>query len=276
MKYRFRFEHPDNPGVLVNITGPSLVLPVTVGSRLILWKLFGTTAIWTFQSIVIAGAGATPDPTPTPAGPGPWGSVPDHVIVPDADGWIAVDQNGLDSGFYGPLLRVNTNAMAPGGAVSDDGAGNPVSAAKQRSGVPLKIVFEAAPVAAPSTPVISNSLDRLLVNNWEPVYRHSITELVGPGGTTCNELSAALHIKYTTDHELMHSWGLGISSSASFPVPALPSGTVPRGGSGTTPLIDISSWPACSYVVGLSVVRKLTDGENDDTGRSAILTFCKG
>jgi hypothetical protein len=151
-----------------------------------------------------------------------------------------------------------------------------VSAAKQRSGVPLKIVFEAAPVAAPSTPVISNSLDRLLINNWEPVYRHSITELVGPGGTACSELTAALHIKYTTDHELMHSWGLGISSSASFPVPALPSGTVPRGGFGTTPLIDISAWPACSYVVGLSVVRKLTDGENDDTGRSAIVTFCKG
>ena len=190
-------------------------MPVTVGSRLIQWKLLDNSLIWTFQSIVIAGAGATPDPTPTPGGLGPWGPVPDHVIVPDPEGWIAVDQMGLDSGFYGPLLKVNTGAIVPGGGVPNDGVGNPVSLANQRNGVPIKLVFEAVAIAAPGTLVFSNTLDRLLINNWSQVHLHAVTELTGPGSAACNELAGSLTIKHTTDHELMRAWSLGISSSAS-------------------------------------------------------------
>jgi hypothetical protein len=281
MRYRFMYEHPAAPGVKVPLTG-SRISAITVGSRPIMWNLFGPGPVSTFQSIVIAGSGATPDPTPIPVVPPgtPWGPVPAHVIVPDADGWVIVDQTALDSGFYGPLVRFVSSSAVPGGAVTGagDAAGSPVVSPK--NGVVLKIYFEAEPVGGPSggSITLGNNLDKILINNWPEVSELDLLQFIAPGANCCTPLSSSLDILYTADHELMRSWAVGMSSCASSlgwspTPPPLPGGSGPRGGSGTVSR-NVSTWPACSYTVTLTTTRAVTDGEADDTGETNPLTFC--
>ena len=279
MRYRFLYEHPDNPGVPVPITGTALVFPVLVGSRLINWDLFGTGPVTTFQSIIVAPSGATPDPTPPPSPlppPGtPWGPVPAHVIVPDpVDGWVTVDPNGLDNGFYGPLIGFNSAAAVPGGAAPGNGAGNPV--ADPKNGVAIKLIFEAGPVTGPAT--FSNQVDAVYVNNWGEVRELNLLQFGGPGGNPCSPLSTDLDVLYTTDHELLADWSLSINSaSGSAPgtvIPPLPAGSTPRGHAGTHHE-NIAAWQPCSYQVWLTTRRKLTNGESDDDANSTLVTFCK-
>ncbi len=273
-RYRFLYEDLAVPG-LTPITGTA-VYPVLVGARLLLWDTFGTGPAWTFQSIYIQGSGATPDPTPTPVVPPgtPWGSPPAHVIVPDANGWINVDPNALDGGFYGPLVRFDTTQVLAALDAPGDGAGNPVASPK--NGVALRIVYQAGPVSAsPNGPVaFTNELSRILVNNWGEVRLLDLQEFKG-GGTPCSKITGAINIQYTVDHELIAGWGLSISSAAAFPPPPLPPPpSTPRGGSGTH-FVDVSAWPSCAYIVSLGTSRRLTDGETDDSGRLVQRVFCK-
>ena len=271
MQYRFRYAPLSNPLALNPITGPA-VLPVLVGSRLIQWKLFDDNLVWTFQSIYIQATGATPDPTPTPGGPGPWGPVPAHIINPDTDGWIKVDQKALDDGFYGPLIRFNSGFAIPGGNAPGNGAGNPVSDPK--NGTAIRIVFEAGPVGGAVT--FSNELSNVLINNWNEVRLVNLQQFTGGGSGSCSDLLNDLNVLYTTDHQQMASWKVNITSAASFPPisPPLPEGNTPRGAFGNR-YIDISSWPSCSYLVTLTSRRALTDGEIDDDGDTSYVTFCK-
>ncbi|MGA7732526.1 MAG: hypothetical protein WCD37_14800 [Chloroflexia bacterium] len=278
MRYRFLYEHPAT-GKLP-ITGWNLLTPVVVGSRLIQWDPYGTGMQWTLQSIVIAGSGATPDPTPLPGFAPPWGAPPAHVIVPDADGWVSVDQNALDGGFYGPLIRFRSEGAVPlpaGGTAPGSGAGN--APADPKNGVVIKIYFEAGPVGGPIT---GNNLDHILINNWMEVSQLDIAQFLAPGANCCSPLSDELGILYTADHELMRSWSVGMSSCADqlvpgWSVPALPSGTTPRGGHGRDDhdISDPNAWPSCSYTVKLSTTRAVTDGETDDSSKTIQVTFCK-
>ncbi|MGI8915388.1 MAG: hypothetical protein ACR2JY_16665 [Chloroflexota bacterium] len=284
MRYRFRYEHPANPGVKEPLTG-GRISAVVVGSRPINWNLFGPGPVPTFQSIIVAGSGATPDPTPIPVVPPgtPWGPVPAHVIVPDANGWVIVDQNAFDGGFFGPLVRFVSSSAVPGGSATGvgDAPGNPP--VDPKNGVVLKIYFEAEPVGGPSggATTLGNNLDKMLVNNWPELSELDLQQFLAPGANCCSGLTNALDILYTADHELMRSWSVGISSCASSlgvgwspTPPALPGGSTPRGGVGTQHR-NIAAWPSCSYQVTLSTVRAVTDGENDDTGRTLQVTFCK-
>ncbi len=269
MRYRFQYAPLSNPSMLTPITGDK-VLPVLVGSRLIQWKLFDDNLVWTFQSIYVQGSGATPDPTPTPGGPGPWGSVPAHVIVPDTDGWINVDQKGLDNGFYGPLIRLNSAKAIPGGIAPGSGAGNPV--ADPKNGTQIRIVFEAGPVGSAAT--YSNELSNVLVNSWIEVRLVNLQQFTSGG--SCSDLGTDLNILYTSDHQQLASWNINITSAATIPpiAPPLPSGTTPRGSFGNR-YIDISTWQSCSYLVSLTSRRALTNGENDDDADTSHVTFCK-
>lgn len=269
-RYRFLYEDLATPGLLP-IVGAA-VQSVLVGARLIQWDTFGTGLAWTFQSIYVQGAGATPGlPTP-PAVPSgtPWGAPPPHVIVPDAGGWILVDPDGLDDGFYGPLVRFNTTAVLPAMDAPGNGAGNAVAAPK--NGSDLRIVFEAE--ATDGTGGTSNALGRIHVNNWGEVHLLDLQEFAG-GASPCTRITNAINIQYTVDHALIRSWGLQLSTNAS-PAPAfpaLPSGNVPRGGHGTRN-VPTTGWPSCAYRVTLTTSRMLTDGENDDTGRTSERIFC--
>jgi hypothetical protein len=268
MRYRFRYEHPSAPGVLTPITGAGMLFPVLVGSRLILWDTFGTGMAWTFQSIYIQGSGATPDPTPLPGFPPPWGPPPPHVIVPDANGWIKVDQNSLDGGFFGPLLRFKTDSIVPGGAPPAAVTGS--APASLVNGTIIRVVFEAQTLAGPDNGPyrFTNELPKMLVNNWGEVGQLSIVQLTAD---PCAGISSSIDIKYTADHELMDNWQV----SCSGPTPPLPGGTTPRGGFGTQP-VNTSAWTPCAYSVSLTTRRALTDGENDDLGTNkATIIFCK-
>ena len=117
-----------------------------MGSRLVNWDFDGSGPALTFQSIEVAGSGATnPDPTPSPVPPlgTAWGPLPHHVIVPDADGWIAVDPLALDNGFQGSLLRVDSQTAVPGGAAPGSGAG--VTPAAPKNGTALLDHFRGWP-----------------------------------------------------------------------------------------------------------------------------------
>lgn len=270
-RYRFLYKDSAGSATPAPITG-SLVHPVLVGARLILWDTFGTGLAWTFQSVYIEGSGATPNPTPTPALPPgtPWGPPPPHIVVPDANGWIAVDPNALDGGFYGPLLRFDTTQVLAALGAPGNGAGNAPTSPK--NGIDLQITYEAGPVSGPAT--FSNTLARIHINNWGEVRQLDLQEFSG-GGMPCSKITNTINIQYTVDHELMAEWSIGISSAAVFPPPPpLPSGNAPRGGFGTH-FVNVAAWPACAYVVSMNTRRRLTDGENDDPTRTTQKVFCK-
>lgn len=277
MRYRFLFEHP--AGTTVPLTG-SLLSPVIVGSRLLLWDLLGTGPQWTFQTIVIAGAGATPavtpPPSPLPPAGTPWGGPPAHVIVPDADGWIAVDQTAIDDGFNGALIGFNTPQAFPLGALAPGvPAGTAVPPANQRNGLECALIFEATRVGGPTSPPdFTNTLAKIHVNNWDEVRLLSLLQFHTGGGTPCSPLTTDLDIEYTVDHQRLAAFSVGVATAAPLPPLTLPSGTGPRGGAGVHHE-NIAAWQSCSYTVSLSTRRALTTGLSDDPTKTSSVTFCK-
>jgi hypothetical protein len=255
------------------------MIPMKVGSRLIMWDTFGTGAGWTVQSIFVAAAvGDVPlgisDPTPIPAvTPGmPWGAPSPHVITPDADSWVAVDQTALDGGFFG-LMGFNSDAAIPGGVAPGDGAG--VAPSSTKNGGNIKIIFKAGRIGDPPPPLYTNSLNKIRINNWREVNQLNLQQFIGGGAGSCTGLTNDLDILSTTDHELMGPWSIAIVSAAVIPpYPALPYGSGPRGGVGTHH-IHISTWPSCSYQVWLYTTPHLTNGINDRSTIWSLVTFCK-
>jgi hypothetical protein len=288
MRYRFLYEVLGSPGGLQPVLAGNIGA-VKVATRPISWNISGTPApVVTAQDIYVAPFGATPaGPTPPPALPPnvPWGPIPAVVIVPDANGWVTLDPSATNGGFSGPLILFESATVVPGGAAPGSGPGVPP--ADPKNGKRLRIVFEAEPVTGPTpaTPTLTNELENIYVNNWTEVNQLTLAQFTGPGHNSCSGLTTTLDIEFTADHELMAAWGLAISNAASsIPggPPVLPSGNGPRGGSGGIPVgstpalhLDISGWPACSYILSLTTRRMLTDGENDDSGRTNQVTFCK-
>jgi hypothetical protein len=287
MRYRFRYEHPANPGVLVPITGSRISAQI-VGTRPVTWD-FGAGPIETFQSIVVTGSGGSTSPPPPPL-PSPippagtsWGAVPVALMSPDPDGWVTIDPTTTNGALSGPLIRFKSATAVPGGSstVAGDAAGS--APGDLKTGVTLRIVFEAEPTGGPTagSPTLSNELSRIVINNWAEVNLLNLLQFTLPGASCCTPLSTDLGIQYTTDHEFMRSWALGITSCASslglgWTTPVLPSGPTamkPRGDQGTANQ-NIVTWPGCSYRVTLNTSRKVTDGEIDDLGRTSEVTFC--
>ena len=281
MRYRFLYERGGSRTALVG----SLLCPVIVGSRTIFWDVNGTGLEETFQTLVIAGSGATPDPTPTPILPPgtPWGAPPPHIIVPDVDGWIAIDPNALGAAFNGALIGFNSAVPFPGGDPAPGvAAGAQVTSSNLKNGIDVAIIFEATRVGGPvSPPDYTNTLSRIHINNWREVTLLDILQFHSSGGSPCSPLSTALDIEYTTDHELMRTWVIDIKTAASLPVLTLPSGTSTRDAAGLNMAFgahheDISTWPMCSYSVTLTFQRSLTTGLIDDDVDEIRRTFCIG
>ena len=276
--YRFLYVDPDTSAE-TPLTGAGLLRPVVVGSKLVWWDADSDgTFGWTLQDIVVAGSGATP-----PLAAGGSGPISSHVIEPDASGWVAVDQDALDNGFYGPLAWMRTAAIVPGGAAPEDGAGNAVSS--PQNGKPVTVIFETTTDPSdPGATVRQTDTVTLHVNNWAEVRELDLAEFGSGGAGGCTGLTTQVSVEYTVDHELLHSWSLGMGSAATasgWSAPALPSGTGPRGAHGTEVVTQdgggtaFASWPPCSYTVSLTSRRMLTTGETNDSANTVPRTFCK-
>jgi hypothetical protein len=295
MRYRFLTRPAGSAAAPTPITGAGMVDATKVGTRPVSWNFGSGVSIYP-QDIYVAGSGGYVGPMPAPAPaappgppPGSWGSMPALILQPDAQGWVTMPPDATNQGFSGPLLRLNSSALAAGGSAPGNGAGNPVSAANQRGGQDFEIVYEAEPIGgpAPSGPTLTNPLSRIHINNWIEVAQFELDQFTAPGATPCSGITNAVDIRYTMDHELVADWRLSLSTSATIPggTPTLPGmGTPPlppdqfstvRGGNGIVHL-NTTGWPQCAYVVIFSRRLKLTDGEIDDSGRSPMVAvFCK-
>jgi len=254
--------------------------PLKVATRQITWH--GGVA---FQDVVIdiSQPASVPDSIPADTYPLP---IADHVLHPDADGWVRVDQPALDDGFYGSLFYLNTNTILPGGDASvGQTAGAAVSAADQKNGKMLFVQFQTTD--DPSNPASPNLQTQALVaqiyvNNWNEVSLVKLEELYAGGGSGCTPVKTQAHIDYTVDHELIGSWNLSISSNATGGISGLPSGNVPRGAAAQLNLATaagispaFATWPSCAYALSLNTIRKLTTGEYNDDWTPNVVLFCK-
>lgn len=276
MAYRFLFQ-PAGAAQPTPI-GPGFVAEMLVGTRYTFWNGDPNT----LQTVRIRGTGATSPTPPTPtADPTP----PDHFIVPDAEGWVAVDQRALDDAFSGYLMGLNSAAaIVPNGtATTGATAGTAVPPGDQKNSVDCAIIFQATRVGTIGTvngggaPDYTNQIGKVRINNWSEVALLDLLQFHTSGGTPCSPLSSDLDIEYSVDHELIAAWSIGLSTAApgvSLTSPPPPPST-PRGGAGTHHE-NISTWPTCSYTVTLTTRRRLTNGLNDDPNRQTSKTFCIG
>ena len=282
------------------ITG-SLVAPVEVGTRIISWpKQMGSVAsainVATFQSVYVYAAPYPAPPDPIPPAPGdPWVGPSAHYIAADPlTGWVAVDLNAVGGGFQ-TLLGFDTTqpGAAPGGdplpggaiAIGHPGgapAGTAVSAANQRTGTDMAIIFQATRVGV-STIDYSNSLCKIHVNNWSEVNNLWFVEFTSGGGC-CQPINDTLSVEFTVDHETLAAggWSLAITScSPSAPGDITPPDPTPgvtftpggRGANGTI-VENTTSWTNCSYTGSLTTRPGLTTGLADRTAIDNLLTFC--
>ena len=294
MRYRFLTRPAGSAAAPTPVTGAAMVDAVKVGTRPVPWN-FGLGVQIYAQDIAVAGSGgyvgSMPAPfPPAPLGPPPgsWGSMPPLILQPDPFGWVTMPPDATNQGFSGPLLLLNSTAVAPGGTPPTVGPGNPVLGANQKNGLDVEIIFEAEPVtgATPSGPTLSNGLDRIHINNWIEDAEFNLDQFTAPGATPCSGITNAVDIHYTMDHELVAAWGLSLGTSAAIPggTPVLPGLGIPlaagqfasvRGGNGVVHL-NTTTWPTCAYTVAFSRRLKLTDGEDDDSGRAPqVAVFCK-
>jgi len=268
MRYRFLYQYLDTVSAELPIT-EGLLAPQVVGVRKILFDLNSDGILEeTFQSIVVAPISYSPPPS----------LPPQLVLNPDANGWVQVDADAWGGFFGNVLLGVRSDLMVTGGAAVEAGdlAGNLPSSLK--NGRPVKIIFEAEPVGG-GAPLFRDELLRIFINNWAEVGLLNLAQFLAPGANSCAELSTALDVRYTVDHQFLFDWAISITSaSLSAPgtvLPPLPASATSRGGAGTLSF-NISTWQSCSYTVALSARRKLTNGESDDPNNSlAVVTFCK-
>ena len=275
MAYRFLFQ-PAGAAQPIPI-GPGFVAEVLVGTRYTFWNGNPNT----LQTVRLRGTNPTPTPPTPTADPSP----PDHFIVPDAAGWVLVDQSALDDAFSGYLMGFNSGAaiLPNGAAPTGVAAGTAVPAGDQKNGVDCAIIFQATRVSTialvngGAAPDYTNQIGKVRINNWSQVALLDILQFHTSGGTPCSPLSSALDIEYSVDHELIAAWSIGLSTAApgvSLTSPPPPPSTA-RGGAGTHHE-DISTWPTCSYTVTLTTRRRLTNGLNDDPNWPTSKTFCIG
>lgn len=269
MSYRFLYVDPVTSAEKP-VTGDMLVSDLLT-SRKIPWDLNNDgTLEYAYQDLWLAGSGKTPV-----LPPGTGTAIPLHVIVPDADGWIEVDQEAIDDGFNGVLARVNSAKIVPGGAAPGSGAGNPP--ADPKTGATVTFIFE---TRTPGGPVLRQpqTVD-VRLNNWAEVRELDLVEFQTGTDGACTGLTSTVTPKYTVQHEFLAAWSLGMSSAASpWTEPPLPSGAGPSPNpsvAATHAPIAVGSWPACSYTVSLSTRRALTTGESNDDPDSRLRTFCK-
>ena len=288
MAYRFLYQ-PAGAAAPTPLTGSYVyglngVSGVSPGYRYTLWHGNPNT----LQKVWITGTGVT-SPTPPVYTPSP--TPPDHYIVPDANGWVQVDQNALGGVFDGYLMGFSSDVAFPGGAPTPGvSAGAIVPTANQNNGVNASIIFQAtsvstiAAVNGGAAPDYTNQLDTIHINNWNEVNLLNFAEFATG---CCTPIDQTLSIQLTVDHEQMGagSWSLDIHSCAlahdivpiDIPPPPSPVAGVTftaagRGGAGTD-VEHTKAWCNCSYIVTLATTPGLTTGLVDRSVNDNVLPF---
>ncbi len=290
MAYRFLFQPAGAPTPTPisptsdYVYGVNGVSGVNVGYRYTLWHGNPNT----LQKVWITGTGVT---SPTPPVSTPSLTPPDHYIVPDANGWVEVDQNALGGVFDGYLLGFSSDVALPGGTPSGMSAADAgTDTVTSPNGVNAAIIFQATRVSTVSnvntgavSPDYTNQLDTIHINNWNEVNELNFAEFAAG---CCTPIDQALDVEFTVDHEQMGagSWSLAISSCAFPPHPGSETKTPTdptagvtftagnRGAYGTIDE-DTSAWCNCSYSVTLATTPGLTNGLLDRTVEDNTLTF---
>jgi hypothetical protein len=182
MAYRFLFQPAGAPTPTPisptsdYVYGVNGVSGVNVGYRYTLWH-GNPNAL---QKVWITGTGVT---SPTPPVSTPSLTPPDHYIVPDANGWVEVDQKTLGGVFDGYLLGFSSDVAFPGGAPTPGvPAGTAVPTANQNNGANAAIIFQAtrfstiSAVNGGAAPDYTNQLNTIRINNWEEVNEVNLAE----------------------------------------------------------------------------------------------------
>ncbi len=280
MFYRFRYSF--DAVNWNNITEANLdARELTVGQREIIWN-----GVTNFQDVVIQkGVAATMplDSSPVDAYPAP---IPKHFLALDPQGWVRVDQHPrtVGIGFHGPLLYLDTNTIVSGG---DANVGETVGAniVSPKIGRMVYIQFQTTDDPTDATRTRTQTqLANIYINNWTEVRLLELQEL-SAGLAGCTPVSTQAHVKYAADHEFLTSFAVGIWSNATGTIAGLPAGIGARGAVSWVAGLDLTTagltppfpagWPSCAYSLTLTTNRNLTDGENNDSGRTSQVIFCR-
>src|SRR5882762_5805677 len=91
------------------------------GTRPVPWN-FGAGVSTYPQDIYVAGSGGYVGPIPAPLPPPPpgpppgsWGPMPPLILQPDPLGWVTMPPDATNQGVSGPLIRLNSASIVPGG-----------------------------------------------------------------------------------------------------------------------------------------------------------------
>jgi len=176
-------------------------------------------------------------------------------------------------------------------------AGDAVPVGQQAEKPTFQLVFEARIVAGAA--VSTNALAKIAISNTHYTYvRHplwapgppvtnrtvaslDIAELIGPGGTGCNELSSHAHALFTAYHPYLgavsvYLEGPGIPPPAPFALPPpYPAGGAVSVAGGQD--FNIGSLAPCAYIVWLEATVNLTSGYGliGDATLTDHIAFCK-
>jgi len=219
-------------------------------------------------------------------GPDPWNFTLAPVLpVPDADGWVAVDQSPNFVRDTGRLVAVRSDTLvpavgAPGDMQGTSDAGAPVPFALRDRHRKFSFVLEirtASHDAHQAVPVpihINNSL----------AYMHfDLSELAANGCSTVMQAGAKItvHPSYSVAHPYLSSYTIDVqrqggtysvvktdSSGAHGPLWTDPAGEV---GSFAADYTDVGH---CSYRSNITAHRRLTNGYGGPGHQTLLRTFC--
>jgi hypothetical protein len=308
LEYRFRVAKYPGPGALQDVDA-GMIAPTKIG-ELEYWAWDAMLSAWVLRAADywVNNVGAAPLAIPQQFG------VPLSVSVNKPvkpGGWIEVPrENALFQGGVGRFVPLGGLVDLDTTKLSDQSfdltvatpplphkAGDAVPVGQQAEKPTFQLIFEARNVATLAA-VSTNALAKIAISNTHYTYvRHplwaggtltnrtvaslDIAELIGPGGTGCNDLSSHAHALFTAYHPYLgavsvYLEGPGIPPPASF-APALP---YPAGGAVSVAGgqdFNIAGLAPCAYIMWLAATVNLTSGYGlvGDATLYDHIAFCK-
>jgi len=278
LEYRFEVRTQPNsmtPGPWTPVL-PNQILPTMIGTS---EKLVGATL--EVSSVVVNG---TNSPT-------------EIAVIPAADGWIAMPQQGnLSAGLFTPnlnmiVLDTRTIAAWPPVDVGAIMAGTPLPStdlvADRQFGIRLRVRKAGLPMTETDGGECHTlAIDNTLYNNvnkggsWVPqqvsgqldVASVNIQELIGSG---CGGITNSLTVLVTAAHPNLGPVSLSMAGGGTtwgFTLPPATSGQI---AGAATNGFAVSALPSCAYVVTLETQVLLTTGDSVPGPVYDQVAFCK-